>query len=272
MSTGIYMSVTFTKLFSSITASTVWCEDPETKIVWITMLAMSDRNGRVWGSIPGIAGIARVSVEGCRIAIGKFLGPDPDSRTKEHEGRRIEPIDGGWRLLNYEKYRSLRDEEERKEYKREWIKNKRAVDKNVDNVDKSRPPYTNAEAEAEAEAIQKKKTTARKPAPIEFEELKASYPKRAGDPGWGKAIKACNARLSEGHSWEDMLSGVRRYANFCRATGKVGTEYVKQASTFFGPDKHFLSDWSAPSNKAEVVRDQNIDVSLKWLEKQNAAQ
>lgn len=150
------MSITFTKLFSSITASTVWCEDPETKIVWITMLAMADKNGRVWGSIPGIAGIARVTVEGCRTAIGKFLGPDPDSRTKEHEGRRIEPIDGGWRLLNYDKYRSLRDEEERKEYKREWIKNKRNVDKNVDNVDKSRPQYTNAEAEAEADSINKK--------------------------------------------------------------------------------------------------------------------
>jgi hypothetical protein len=146
------MSVTFTKLFSSITESTVWCEDSNTRIVWIAMLAMCDRNGRVWGSIPGLANRARVPVEDCREAISKFLNPDPDSRTKDHEGRRIVEIDGGWLLLNHEKYRNLRDEEERKEYKREWIKEKRRQSRqNVDSVDRSRPQYTNADADADAD-------------------------------------------------------------------------------------------------------------------------
>jgi hypothetical protein len=143
------MSMTFTKLFSNITASTIWCEDPETKVVWITLLAMADKNGRVFGSIPGLAGIARVPLKSCRIALQKFLDPDPDSRTKDHEGRKIEEIDGGWHLLNHAKYRSLRDEEQRKEYKRKWISDKRSVDKSVDNVDKSRPQYTYADADAD---------------------------------------------------------------------------------------------------------------------------
>ena len=57
------MSVTFTKLFSSITASTVWVEDSDTRVVWITLLAMADKKGRVWGSVPnhGIASIAKGS-------------------------------------------------------------------------------------------------------------------------------------------------------------------------------------------------------------------
>jgi|ERR1035437_929689 hypothetical protein len=148
------MSVTFTKLFSSITASTVWCRPSDTRVVWITMLAMADKRGRVWASIPGLAKEALVSVEACRTAISEFLAPDPDSRTKVAEGRRIEPIDGGWRLINHAKYRAIRDEEERRAYKAE----KQREYRNVDNVDTCGPPLNivdscshNAEAEAEAE-------------------------------------------------------------------------------------------------------------------------
>ena len=110
--------MTFTKLFSSITESTVWMESNETRLVWITMLAMADKHGRVFGSVPGLAHRARVPVESADIALATFMEPDPRSRTKEHEGRRIEEIDGGWRLLNHGKYRAIRDEEDRREYLR----------------------------------------------------------------------------------------------------------------------------------------------------------
>jgi hypothetical protein len=144
------MSITYTKLLSSITESTVWCEPDSTRLVWITMLAMADRSGRVWASIPGLASRARVPIDACREAIRCFLSPDPDSRTKDHEGRRIEEIDGGWRLINHAKYRELRDLEERQAYQREWIANKRHQQKlsvdDVDKVDQSLPQSTYAEA------------------------------------------------------------------------------------------------------------------------------
>jgi hypothetical protein len=143
------MSMTFTKLFSSITESTVWYEPDSTRLVWITMLAMADRQGRVWGSVPGLAGRARVSLQATREALKCFLSPDADSRTKEFEGRRIEEIDGGWRLLNHAKYRELRDEESRKAYQREWVKKRRQKES---TVDRSRPASTNAEAEADTES------------------------------------------------------------------------------------------------------------------------
>ncbi len=128
------------------------------------MLAMSDRYGRVWASIPGLAKEAAVSVDACREAVHKFLSPDPDSRTKVAEGRRIEPIDGGWKLINHAKYRSIRDEEERRAYKTEKQREYRSVDKSVDNVDKSGqvlngvdPRAHNAEAEAEADTKKEQK-------------------------------------------------------------------------------------------------------------------
>ena len=103
----------YTKLFSSIVTSTIWSESDRTRIVWITMLAICDKNGEVQGSIPGLARIAGVPVEDCRAAIATFLAPDPDSRTKDDEGRRLEEIDGGWLLLNYGKYREMASGEDR---------------------------------------------------------------------------------------------------------------------------------------------------------------
>lgn len=120
------MSMTFTKLFSDITASTVWCEPTATRIVWVTMLAMSDRHGRVFGSMPGLANIARVSELECQAALDRFLSPDRYSRSKVDEGRRISVIDGGWQLINYVKYRDIRDEETVRESKRRYMANKRA--------------------------------------------------------------------------------------------------------------------------------------------------
>ncbi len=149
------MSMTFTKLFSSITESTIWLEDDQTRLLWITMLAMADRMGRVWGSVPGLAHRANIPTEAAKKALEKFMSPDKDSRTKDNEGRRIEEMDGGWRLLNHAKYRAIRDEEAILESKRKSINTKRALERQrladlggVDNVDRCR-------ANAEAEAIPK---------------------------------------------------------------------------------------------------------------------
>jgi hypothetical protein len=118
------------------------------------MLAMADKHGRVWGSIPGLANRARIDVEACRGAIASFLSPDADSRTKEYEGRRIEEIDGGWRLLNHAKYRAIQDEENVRESKRKWWHENRGK---LDNPRKTRSHSIQAEADTEADTKEKKK-------------------------------------------------------------------------------------------------------------------
>ena len=119
----------FTKLFSSITASTVWAESNATRIVWITMLAMTDSCGCVYASIPGLARIAIVTPDEVRTALACFLAPDPDSRTKDHEGRRIKEIDGGWQLLNYEKYSHAKAREDKNAYQRALMQQRREREK-----------------------------------------------------------------------------------------------------------------------------------------------
>ena len=46
----------YTKLFNSILQSTIWREDDKTRIVWITLLAMADKNGIAETSLPSLAG------------------------------------------------------------------------------------------------------------------------------------------------------------------------------------------------------------------------
>ncbi|MFV3027284.1 helix-turn-helix domain-containing protein [Klebsiella aerogenes] len=80
----------------------------------------------------------------------------------------------------------------------------------------------------------------------EFETAWQAYPKRAGGNSKAAAFKAWKTRLKEGVKHEDMLAGVKRYAAYVRATGSIGTQFVKQAATFFGPDRHFEESWQAP--------------------------
>lgn len=98
----------YVKLFGSILDSSIWAADLATRVVWITMLAMADEYGIVYASVTGLARRAAVSDSACRKALKALASPDGESRTETHEGRRIEALEGGWRLLNYQKYRELR--------------------------------------------------------------------------------------------------------------------------------------------------------------------
>jgi hypothetical protein len=105
----------YVKLFGSILDSTIWKTPPAITKVWVTMMAMADRDGVVEASVPGLVDRARVTRRYVEKALGMFMAPDPDSRTELYEGRRIEKVTGGWRLLNYEYYRALQDAEDRRD-------------------------------------------------------------------------------------------------------------------------------------------------------------
>lgn len=102
--------------------------------------------------------------------------------------------------------------------------------------------HTGASATASAPA-----RSAKQDCSPEFETAWQAYPKRAGGNSKAAAFKAWKTRLKEGVKPEVMLAGVKRYAAYARATGSVGSQYVKQAASFFGPDRHFEESWQAPS-------------------------
>lgn len=146
----------YTPLFSSIIASTIWRESKETKIVWITMLAMSDARGVVEASIPGLADMAKVSLEECKVALSVLMSPDEYSRTKDHDGRRIEEVDGGWLVLNIGKFRDKC--RHRADYMREYRKRNQDVT-NVTTRNHSLPPVTDSDSDSTHTKTVKEKIT-----------------------------------------------------------------------------------------------------------------
>jgi hypothetical protein len=167
----------YTKLFESIVRSSVWDLDSDTTKVWVTMMALADRDGVVEASVPGLAHEARVPLAKTQQALDLFLSPDPYSRTPDHEGRRIVVVRGGWRLLNHAYYRGLMSQEDQREKTRERVRRHREKKKQGDQdvtPDVTLCNGCNDIEEAEAESDTKEQqTTAKVPA----EPLQLSHPK-----------------------------------------------------------------------------------------------
>ena len=152
------MAMSYTKLFSTIIHSTIWQAPDHVRLVWITMLAMSDKDGCVYASVPGLAKAAGVSINECDSALEALKAPDIRSRTQEREGRRIEDIEGGWWLINHRKYRDMLSEADRRERNRIRVARhrdkKRDVTPSITNNagNDMQKQITEAEAESKAES------------------------------------------------------------------------------------------------------------------------
>ena len=94
-----------------------------------------------------------------------------------------------------------------------------------------------------------KKTATTREAEDSFALAWQHYPKREGSNPKNHALSAWKARLTEGHTPEVMLTGLRRYLSYCQTKGNMGTGFVMQAKRFFGPSLEFLNDWEVSANQ-----------------------
>lgn len=114
------MSDAYTKLAADIVYSSLWSEDGDTCKVWVTFLALKDRHGIVRQNLSGVSRITGIPLEKCQKAVDLFCSPDPQSTSKILDGRRLKVLpDGGWLVVNHEKYQSLGWSEDKKRVERE---------------------------------------------------------------------------------------------------------------------------------------------------------
>ena len=118
----------YVKLFTSLLDSTLWSEPNHVRLVWITLLLKADKEGCVYTSVPGLARAANVTRAEVDEALDKFHQADPDSASPAFDGRRIESIDRGFKILNYETYNELKSAEDVREKARVRQANKRKRD------------------------------------------------------------------------------------------------------------------------------------------------
>lgn len=107
----------YAKVFTQILDSSI-AEDYEVRHVFEDLLKLADKEGNVDMTIEAIARRTNVPIDIVRRGIAELEKPDPSSRTKEFDGKRIIPIDPkrgwGWFIVNYQHYRAIQDEEARR--------------------------------------------------------------------------------------------------------------------------------------------------------------
>lgn len=97
----------FTKLDAGILQSSIMAEPPETFKVFIAVLASCGPDGIAKVSSTYLAAACYFPLEVVDRALTTLEAPDPRSRSLADDGRRICRVDGGYFVVNYEKYRGF---------------------------------------------------------------------------------------------------------------------------------------------------------------------
>ncbi len=97
------------------------------------LIILADKEGVVDMTPDALARRTTIPLEIIEKGIDALELPDPDSRSPDEEGRRIVRLSDdrswGWRIVNYDHYRKLRSEEERREYHKLYARKRRASTK-----------------------------------------------------------------------------------------------------------------------------------------------
>ena len=157
----------YAKIFSQIYDGTLCTNGPwEALVTFQQLLILADEEGGVDMTIPAIARRTTIPREILERGIEALMLPDPESRTPTEEVRRIIPLSNGrswgWRVVNYEKYRQIKREQDRRDYHRDYYHKRKSASINTTQHDSTIQPIAEAKTEAEAKAETKKEKVPRK--------------------------------------------------------------------------------------------------------------
>jgi len=268
----------FVKLDCGILTSTIW-DDYEARIVFLTALLMAEPReftepvpqihvrrleGTGWSAPPGWygfvaaagSGIVRraggMSPEDGLAALERLGSPEQESRSQEHDGRRLIRVNGGYLVLNYDKYRerdyTAADRVRRWRERHGVTRNSNAVTRNVTATEaesrsreqkqsgepKSKPPRakradsSNADVIAEIEAFEPDAKQR------EWAALKApSVPVDLATEDWKIRLRECKYRTKQGPiasalaSWQRHMRNAEEWGTYTkRRAGGNGSQPV----------------------------------------------
>jgi len=127
-----YAQFMYSKLYRQLFTSSVMEEDLITRYVWLCLIALADKEGIVDMTRESLARTLNMDVGQLNLAIDRLLAPDLASRSKKNEGRRLSPLDQdrnwGWTIVNYVAYRDIKNEEEKREYMKNYMRMRRELE------------------------------------------------------------------------------------------------------------------------------------------------
>jgi len=147
----------YAKVFSSLWDGSMRGQSDK-QLVFIYLLCHANSVGMVdiiQGKVADDTGLTEDVVSK---AIRELMEPDERSRTEENEGRVLVPLsngrDWGWQIVNYDRYRAMRNEDDRRLQNRQA--QARYRDKHRSASNKPQKAQGEAEAEAEGEEVKPK--------------------------------------------------------------------------------------------------------------------
>lgn len=122
------------KLFEQMYDGTLATKGPwQALVTFQQLIILADLHGVVDMTAEAVSRRTTIPIEIIRVGIRALLKPDPSSRSHDEDGRRIVQLSDtrnwGWRIVNYGKYRAIRSQEERREYMRNLMAERRAAGK-----------------------------------------------------------------------------------------------------------------------------------------------
>jgi hypothetical protein len=128
--------MSYTPLDSEILTSTLLKNGPDVVACWMLLLASCDKLGESSMQPSAVAGLMRISDERAEAAFAILQAPDPKSRNKEHDGKRILPLDGGrWFIVSHQKYQWLASKAKASQRQRKYEANKTAREEQAESRD-----------------------------------------------------------------------------------------------------------------------------------------
>lgn len=181
--------------------------------VWGFVIANTRPDGHVELNPPVIAASIGCKVDEVEKAIEYLMSPDPKSRSKKREGRRLVQVSSFLYLVpTYTEYRSIRNDDDRKQYMRQYMREYRELQNVNSSVNTRKPPLAHAEAEEDAEAL---RVSSAKPASkttwlSPFDDV--WHQRFGGHLSFGRAAAALKPVCDE-HGMEKAVAGFQKYCD-----------------------------------------------------------
>lgn len=192
------------------------CVDWKVMVTFQQLIVLADDHGIVDMTPQSIHRRTGIPLDIIQYGLEELEKPDPDSRSPDCEGARIEKLDGhrswGWSLVNYDKYKMIQSREDRRDYQREYMRKYRETKGGKQPVNKRKQVLaqlghidtdTNTDTNININTNKDKKTGGLSL----FDSFWKAYPKKKSK---GQAEKAFKATKASKQLLDKMLSTIER--------------------------------------------------------------
>ena len=160
----------------------------EAIVTFQALIVLADENGIVDYTPEALAGRTSYPLEVIQKGLDELTQPDPFSRSSDHDGRRLTPIDPGrnwgWIIVNYGHYRDLASRQDRAEYQKQYYLDHKGQDST--GVNNPQQPSTDSRhTDTDTDTLKHKVKC--------FDLFWSQYPKKVKK----KAAKSAFQRLSQ---------------------------------------------------------------------------